>query len=162
MALTLPQRATLAAHIRASADAEVITALAGRNDTEMARLYNLDSGITIWKSSVSPAEYRAAIDWTEVDNLTIGKARIWEWVTQDMSVAFDATNANIRAGLAQAWVTNSETRTNLLNVAKRLATVAEGVFANGEGAGTPADPDTASWTGNLTHTDVGKALNENP
>lgn len=160
MALSAAQRTTLAAHIRANTDPDVVAALATRNDTELTRLYNLDSGFYAWRPSIDVDEYREALDWTEVDNLTAGKARIWEWVTGQMTRALESGKANVRAGLAQCWAANSTTRTNLLAIAKRFATVAEEVFATG--TGTENTPGDLVFEGSVTTTDIGRALNENP
>jgi len=159
MALDENQRATLAAHIKANADLDVAAALAQRNDTELTRLYNLDSGFTVWREAVQPEEYREALVWTEIDALPAGKARIWEWITQGMTVSFDATKDNVRKGLADAFDGNMTTRGQMLAVAKELATVNQSIFATG--TGTNADPGVRVATGPLTILDVGRALNEN-
>jgi len=160
MALTTAQRTTLAAHIRASVDPDVVAALAIRNDTEMTRLYNLDSAFVVWRSSVPPSEYRDAIVWTEVDGLTVGKARIWEWVTENMTIPINTSSANVRQGLADAFAQNTTTRANLLAIAKRNATVAESLFA--AGTGTTQTPGTLGFEGSITIEDVGRSLNDNP
>jgi hypothetical protein len=160
MALTDAQKTTLAAHIRANTDPDVVAALLIRNDTEMARLYNLDSTFIVWKPTVSVEDYRDALDWTEVDNITAAKARIWEWATGNMTLPLETGKANVRAGLAQAWASNSNTRPNLLAVAMRPATVAESIWATGTGTTqTPGDLEF-EYTANIQ--DVGRALNDNP
>jgi hypothetical protein len=160
MALTEAQRVTLATHIRANTDPDVVAALAGRNDTELTRLYNLDSSFIIWKKSVTPDEYRGAMLWTEVDTLNTGAARIWEWVTNNFTSNLNADDSNIRQGIADAFGPSTTTRANLLAVAKRAATVGESVFATG--TGTDATPGSLDFVGSLTTGDVGRALNENP
>lgn len=160
MALDSTQRTTLAAHIRANTDPNVVTALSVRNDTELTRLYNLDSSFIVWRESVQPSEYREQMVWTEVDGLQAGKARIWEWITQNMTMSIDATKSNVRAGLAEVFPSNQTTRGQLLAIAKEAATLAQSLFATG--AGTDADPGVRVVVGNISTTDVGKALNENP
>lgn len=154
------QRTTLAAHIRANTDPDVVAALAIRNDTEITRLYNLDSTFYVWRPTIDVAEYRDALDWTEVDNIQAAKARIWEWATGGMTLPLESGKANVRAGLAQVWAANSTTRSNLLAIAKRLASVAEEVFATG--TGTENNPGDLVFEGSVTTSDVGRALNENP
>ena len=158
--LTETQRTTLAAHIRANTDPLVVDALAIRNDTELARLYNLDSAFIVWREAIQPSEYREAMVWTEIDGLQVGKARIWEWITQNMTMAIDATQDNVRAGLGEVFPANQDTRDALLTIAKEAASVAEEVFATG--IGTVASPGMRVFVGNVTDTDVSKALNENP
>ena len=149
------QRTLLAADIRANTDPDVVAALAIRNDTEMANLYNLDSTLEVWREAVQPEEYREAMDWTEVDNLPAGKARIWEWITENMMRSYDATKANIRAGLNEAW--GGTTEANLIAISKEFCSVAEEIYAD-----TTASPATRVFVGNITATDVGLALNANP
>ena len=157
--LTDAQATTLAAHIRANTDTDVVNALAIRNDTELARLYNLDSAFIVWRESITPTEYREAMDWTEVDNLPAGKARIWEWITEQMLREYDATKANIRAGLAEAW-SNGNTRDNLIAISKEATSLVESLYA--AGTGTDVSPGIRVFVGNVTDIDVGKALNNNP
>lgn len=160
MSLTKAQRTTLAAHIRASADAEVIAALATRNDTAMTAIYNTDSSFIVWRPTVSVEAYRDALDWTEVDNVTAAKARIWEWATGGMTLPLESGKANVRAGLAQCWAANSSTRAALLVVAKRAATLGESIYATGTGTG--AAPGDLVFDGLLSTGDIGRSLNENP
>jgi len=160
MSLTDAQMTTLANHIRANTDPLVITALADRNDTELARLYNLDSSIYVWRTVIKPSEYKRSIVWTEVDTLNTGKARIWEWVSSMQSDDLDASDPNIRAGISEAFGAGTTTRANLLSIAKRLSSLYESVFA--VGTGTEADPGKTVLEGPVTIQIIGKALNENP
>ncbi len=56
--LTPEQQATLAADICASTDPDVVAALAARNDSLLAEIYNGPSTFVVWSSSVPPEEYR--------------------------------------------------------------------------------------------------------
>jgi hypothetical protein len=127
----------------------------GRNDTELARLYNLNSAIIVWRTSITPVEYRAAVVWTEVDALAVGKARIWEWLTVNMAANINAADSAVRQGIADAWASNSATRPALLAVAKRAATVAESVY---QPVGTDATPGTLVVEGQLTINNLGDAF----
>ena len=42
-------------------------------------------------------------DWVEVDNLTVGKARIWEWLFDNATTTINPSKANVRAGIAECW-----------------------------------------------------------
>jgi len=126
----------------------------------MTRLYNLASTFYVWRTAVTPAEYRAAIVWSEVDTLNAGAARIWEWVTSNMTETLNGADANIRQGIADAFGPSTTTRANLLAAAKRFATKAESLFATG--TGSEASPGTLVFEGNITTEDVGRALNDNP
>ena len=158
--LTTAQQTTLAAAIRADTDPAVVAALDIRNDVLLAELYNAASTFIVWRTNITPNEYREAIVWTEVDALTAGKARIWEWVTQQMTAPIDASKANVRQGLMDCWASNTTTRTQLTAAAKRTATKAEKLFATG--TGTTATPGTLGWEGTLSYTDIGVALGANP
>jgi hypothetical protein len=156
MSLTDAQYTTLANHIRANTDPDVVAALAIRNDTELARIYNLDSATDVWKPEVTPEEYRANMVWTEVDQLTAGASRIWEWITSNMTLPFDASDVNVRQGLTDVFGQNTTTRTQLLAVSKRFASVYEGIFATGTGT------KNLEVVGPVTIKIIGKALNSNP
>lgn len=155
--MTIEQMQTLAAHIRANTDPDVVAALAIRNDVLMAELYNTSSSFIVWKTAVMPEEYREAIVWTEVDGLTAGKARIWEWVTQNMTAAINASSANVRQGLADCWAANSVTRGQMLAIAKRAASLAESIFATGDG--TTAVPGTLVYEGSVPVDTISISLN---
>jgi hypothetical protein len=157
MALTDPQLAALKAHIEANTDPDLVAALAIRNDTEIARLYNLDSAFMVWRTEIRPDEYCKALDWTEVDNISVGKARVWDWSTQFQTANIDASNANLRLGIAQAFGGNSDTTANLTALAKRAASIYETVFATG--TGTTNSPGDLVVEGALDISTVGRALN---
>ena len=85
-------------------------------------------------------------DWTRVDNLSVGKSRIWEWMTTAKKVndefVFDPSKSNTRAGINEAWKGTSAdlaVRAVVYSHCIRLATVAEKLFATG--AGTAPDVD---------------------
>ena len=150
MSLTETQKTTLKAHILASADQEVTDAWVGGNNTGLAAIYNRDSAETVWRTLVDKSEYcgSAGLDWTEVDNLSAGKARIWEWLTSYLTVAFNPADPNVRAGLSQAFGSGTTTRANLLALSVRLATIAEDVLATGTGT------KTMTFEGDLTLQDI--------
>lgn len=163
--LTPEQRTTLAAHIRANTDQAVVDALAARNDTELTRLYNLDSAMYVWRSSVPLDEITSSedFDWVEVDNLTSGKARIWEWLFANSQRAINATLPNIRAGIAECWkgtAAKLAVQAAVLAQCKRFARLAESLYVTG--AGTANDPALLTVSGAISTEDVGRALNDNP
>ena len=159
MSLSEAQRVDLAAHIRASTDPDVVASLLIRNDTELARLYNLLSTFIVWREVVTPAEYREGLDWTEVENLTVGKARIWEWITENMLSPYDATMDNIRAGLGATWGA-SNTADALIPISKEPCSITEEIYATG--TGTTASPGIRDFVGSISDTDISLSLNENP
>ena len=114
----------------------------------------------VWKTSVSVDEVmRNGMDWTRVDNLTDGKARIWDWIGRLGS--FNPSKTNIRAGIDAAWVgpaADLAVRAMIYTHCKRPATVVEKLFASG-GAGTTADPATLTFEGAIQWQTVDAARN---
>lgn len=96
---------------------------------------------TVWKTSVTNQEImQNGFDWTRVDNLSVGKGRVWEWMFQFGSI--NPSKPNIRAGIEAVWVGTAPdlaVRAAVYGHCKRLATVAEKLFATGTGSdATPA------------------------
>lgn len=90
----------------------------------------------VWKPSISQSDVQQSDgwDWTRVDNLSVGKARIWEWLFKFGSIA--PSSANVRAGIDAAWVGTAADLANraiVYTVAKRKATVFEKLLATGTG-----------------------------
>ena len=126
----------------------------------IAVAYNLPASSTfiVWKTSVDPAEIMAGgMDWTRVDNLTVGKSRIWDWMTRLNS--FDASKANVRAGIDAVWVGTAADlaeRADVYTHCKRQATRLEKLFATG--TGTDASPATMVIEGQVTYQDVATTM----
>lgn len=142
MALTPQQNATLAAHIAASAD---MNTLPPGSDSafQIAALLNAQAtpDFYIWKSSVTNAEIlQNGMDWLRVDNLSVGKSRIWEWMFQFGSV--DPSKANVRAGVAEVWkgtASDNAVRLAVFLHCQTLATRLQKLFAVGAGTATTQD-----------------------
>ena len=96
----------------------------------------------------------------EVDTLNTGAARIWEWVTQNMTAPLDATSTNVRQGIADAFGAQTTTRANLLGIGKEACSVFESIYATG--TGTDASPGVRTIVGNVSVVDLSTALNQNP
>ena len=161
--MTEEQITLLAAHIRASVDPAVVAARDTRNDTEVARLYNLPSNPSffIWRKFVSLDDViNNNFDWVLVDNLSVGKARIWEWLFSNSDKAIDATKSSVRAGIAECWKGTAAMlaqQSSILNQCKRTLSVGESVFATG--LGTTVEPGETSFEGTVTIDHIGRALN---
>lgn len=124
----------------------------------IAAAYNLDAApaFVVWRTSVSRNECQqlASFDWTLVDNLTVGKGRIWEWMFM-RDAAIDPSQANVRAGIAACWVGSAPlvaVATAVLTLCKRNATRAEKVFATG--TGSTASPATMTFEGAIDYQTV--------
>lgn len=108
----------------------------------------------VWKTNVSVDEImRNGIDWARVDNLSVGKARIWDWMGR--LGTFDASRPNIRAGIDATWVGTAAdlaVRAQVYTHCKRQATKAERLLATG--LGTDPSPGTMTFEGELSFQDV--------
>lgn len=141
--MTTTQQATLKAFIENNT---TLNALPRNTDGyyDMASLLNKEASpaFIVWKTSVPVDEImRNGMDWTRVDNLSVGKARIWDWMTKLGS--FNPSKVNVRAGIDAAWVGTAAdlaVRASVYTHCKRNATVFEKVFATG--TGTDASPAT--------------------
>ena len=153
--LTPAQLATLKAAIEAD---PVLNAYPKNSDGAYDISAALDApaapAFVVWKTNVSVDEImRNGMAWDRVDNLSVGKARIWDWLGRLGS--FDASRANVRAGIDAAWVGTAAdlaVRAAIYVHCKRSATKAEKILATG--TGTDAVPATMGYEGRLQYTDV--------
>lgn len=113
----------------------------------------------VWRSSVTQDEItQNGFTWTEVDNLTVGKARIWEWLFANSAGAFNPSKANVRAGIIECWSGTAgklAVQASVFVHCKRAATRAEKALATG--AGTTLAPSNMSYEGDLSYQDVEQA-----
>ena len=158
--LTGPQQQTLKTFIaNTSALNSVPNTLDGA--WEIATLLNLVATpyFIVWKTNVAIDEImRNGMDWARVDNLSVGKARIWEWMTKLNTI--NAAKPNIRAGIDAAWVGTAAdlaVRAAVYVHCKRTATVVEKLFATG--TGSDASPATMVLEGAISPQDVYDARN---
>ena len=94
-----------------------------------------------------------------VDNLSVGKARIWEWMFGSEDNSINPSKLNIRAGIAEVWkgtVADLVVQATVLNHCKRPATRIEALYATG--SGTTGAPATLVFTEQLSEPDVMRAL----
>ena len=153
MTLTIDQIATLRAH--ADTVPAMQTAIANSDDAAIRDYFNGLSTEYGWRTNVQPNEYLLALDWTEVDSLTAGPARIWEWMTSLQSRPLNFSKSNVRAGLANAFSVAQapDSRAGLLSIASRLMTIAEKVLSSG-GSGTASDARIMTFEGSITIQDA--------
>jgi hypothetical protein len=127
----------------------------------MAEWLNGPSNVIVWRTSVTQDEIMTnGFDWTRVDNLSVGAARVWEWMFNNQNKSFNPSNANIRAGIEAVWKGTSAdlaVRAAVYVHCKRPATRAEAVYATG--TGTAQAPATLGWEGQVSDYDVTRALN---
>lgn len=129
----------------ASADQAAAGFIATADDQALADWFNTpDASFYVWRTNVRIDECNKVMVWTEVDALTNGKARIWDWMSR-MGV-LDASQANVRQGLVDAFSAATNTRTALTALAKRNATRAEKALI-ASGAGSNASPAIMGYEG---------------
>jgi hypothetical protein len=113
----------------------------------------------VWRSLVSQDEImQNGFNWTRVDNLSVGKARIWEWMFKNLNVSINPSKTNVRAGIDATWVgtqADLDVRAAVYTHCKRSANRVEKLFATG--TGTDVSPATMDFEGSLTNDDVQQA-----
>ncbi len=152
MALTPQQLITLRAACFADPASAAFFVEPGNAAGLQARL-NGDSSpeFSVWRESVTQDEImQNGFDWVRVDNLSVGKARIWEWLFNNASRSMNPSKPNVRAGIDECWkgtAADLAVRAAVYGHCRRAATVAEKVFATG--VGTAENPAVAGWSGNV-------------
>ena len=154
------QIATLRADILTHAELDAAR-LVG-DDTTLAAYYNATASPahTVWRTRVTRDELQAiaAFDWSLVDNLTVGKARIWEWLFNNPQTAIDPSKTNVQAGIGACWVGSGPlvaVRDAVLLQCKRSATRLEKLFATG--TGSVAVPAIMVIEGNISPAEISGA-----
>lgn len=148
--LTADQITALRAVVQADQTAAALAVAA--DDIGLANWLNepADPAYTIWRHDISIEEANDVLVWTEVDALTPGKARIWEWMSR-LGV-LDARKLNIRRGISDAFAPAPSTRAALQTLSKRLATRAERALASG--VGTDGNPGIATFVGEVSYAEA--------
>jgi hypothetical protein len=158
----------LKAAILADNDPAIVQARTDRVDSEIARLYNLPAAPVywIWRTAVPWDEIlQNGFDFLRVDNLSIGKARVWEWLFKNQANAIDPRKANIRQGVIEAWKgtqADLDVRAQVWLHCQRQASKVERLFATGAGTAATIDgvgPGVSTVTAPLTTAAVSAALN---
>ena len=150
----------LATDINTNPDPDVQQALAAENYAALAWYYNQPEIYFSWLSSLPVSMYKEVIVWEEMrTGISPESARIWEWMTSNMSQPLNVSDADIRAGIRATWFDTNETLNRLDSISKRNLTTAEMLFKEGSGNGSPVDPYLFGWEGEVTESDVTLALN---
>lgn len=125
---------------------------------EIAAAYNLAASpdFIVWRTQVSQDEImQNGFDWVRVDNLSVGKARIWEWMFGNDAKSINPAKSNVRAGIDEVWKgvqADLNVRAAVYVHCKRVASRVEKLLSTG--TGTDADPATMGYEGTITHSDV--------
>jgi hypothetical protein len=156
--LTAEQLPTLRTAIDAETAPEFVALRTEGATGAMAEWFNAASSFVVWKSNVSEAEIlRNGMDWTRVDNLSVGPARIWEWMFKFGSI--NPSKPNIRAGIDAVWkgtAADLAVRASVYTHCKRPATRGEKLFSTG--TGTEQTPGDLGFEGAINDQDVIRAL----
>ena len=115
----------------------------------------------VWRSSVSLTDITSnGFTWTLVDSLSVGTARIWEWMFGNESSSINPSKANIRQGIIDVWSGTAgklAVQASVFGHCKRDVRRGEKIFATG--LGTDASPSTLGYEGTLSYVDVQDARN---
>jgi hypothetical protein len=141
--LTTAQKQTVKAAILADGTASTKASGPGTDYAWITDWLNTLSTFIVWRTSVNLDEIQsdAAFDWTRVDNLSVGKGRIWEWMFTNSQRTINPSQANVRAGVSACWVGTAQdlaVQAAVFVHCKRAATLAEKILSTGTGTtGTP-------------------------
>lgn len=161
--LTAPQLQTLKAFIAAD-PVMSLKPLTSDGDFDIAVLLNMEATPTyyVWKTSVgTDGIMQNGFDWTRVDNLTVGKARIWDWITRLPTI--NPSLPNVRAGVEATFsveAADAPNRAAVYGHCQRPATVVEKLFAVGPGTTSTnhgVGPSTMAIVSPISYDDVGQA-----
>jgi len=141
------------------------------NDQEAADALNTIASpvFNVYRSSVLMSEIMLnGFNWTRVDNLSVGKARIWDWMFAASDIkAIDPSKANVRTGINSVWVgtqADLDVRDAVYVHCYRSATLAEKLLATGAGTapvndGDGSGPATMGFEGSITPQNVVDSYN---
>lgn len=158
MALTPQQLPALKAAIAAETDPAFVEYRTNGDNGLMAAFYNEASNpaFVVWRTSVTQDEItQNGFDWARVDNLSVGKARIWEWMFANQQRVFNPSKANVRAGIDECWkgtAADLAVRAAVYVHCKRAAKRGEALYATG--VGSDAVPGELVFQGSITPGDI--------
>lgn len=164
MALTPSQYTTLKNHIAADPTLAEIP-LGSDGDFAIATVLNAAASpaFYVWRRQVRLMDVQQAsgFNWTLVDGLSAGRARIWEWMSR--SGLMDASQDNVRDGINNAFQGTGQLpamRLAVFQACQRQATRFEKLFASGAGTTTTNagdGPAVMAVEGPVSYQDVGIA-----
>ena len=156
--MTPEQTATLKAALLA--DPALAQYIVDYRDDLIRDYYNAPAApaYIVWRSSVTRQEIlQNGFDWTRLDNLSVGKARVWNDIFVDGYI--NPSKPNVRTGIESVWVGNQadlNVRAAVYVHCKRNANRVEKLFATG--TGSDAVPGLMAFEGEITTSDVSAML----
>ncbi|MCU0810115.1 MAG: hypothetical protein MUE59_03615 [Thiobacillaceae bacterium] len=159
--LTTEQRATLKAFVEADPTLNQIPkTYDGAYALADALKVEASPAFIVWKTSVTQDEImQNGFDWVRVDNLSVGKARIWEWLFDNQSATCNPSKINVRSGIDECWkgtAADLAVRAAVYVHCKRKANLLEKLFA--VGTGSDASPATMAIEGSVSYQEVYEAM----
>jgi len=113
----------------------------------------------VWRTQVARDEITSnGFTWTLVDTLSVGTARIWDWMFDNATKSINPSKVNIRQGIADVWSGTAgklAVQAAVLVHCKRSATVVEKLLATG--VGDSATPATMGFEGAVSYQEVEQA-----
>lgn len=119
MPLSNSQLATLKADIAANTNTiPVGRPFAGTQINALPNTPDANFEIALWYNQTASPAYKVyreqvpmaeimlnGFDWTRVDNLSVGKARVWDWMfNASAGQTVDPSKPNVRSGINSVWV----------------------------------------------------------
>lgn len=156
--MTPAQTATLKAALLA--DPALAQYIVDYRDDLIRDYYNAPAApaYIVWRSSVTRQEIlQNGFDWTRLDNLSVGKARVWNDIFVDGYI--NPSKPNVRTGIESVWVgtqADLNVRAAVYVHCKRNANRVEKLFATG--TGSDAVPGLMAFEGGITTSDVSAML----
>jgi len=112
--------------------------------------------VIVWRTSVPKDEITMnGFDWTRLDNLSVGKARVWDGLFDNAQRITNPAKPNVRAGIDTVWTGTAAdlaVRSAVYEHCKRPATRGEAIFA--VGTGTTLAPSMMAIEGTIPWNDV--------
>lgn len=134
--MTPEQLSTLKAF--ALADQTAAGYITAGSDGLLAQWFNESTSSRVWRTSVTRDEImQNGFDWVLVDNLSVGKARIWDWLFANQFATMNPSKSNVRDGIAECWKGTAAMVTQrdlILSHCKRNALRVEQALATGTGS----------------------------
>lgn len=163
MALTPEQQTVIAAAI--AADQALAAWAVERRDDLIADAFNAPSSpaFKVWRTSVGKDEItQNGFDWTRLDNLSVGKARVWDAMFDNATRSMNPAKSNVRAGIESVWVGTAAdlaVRAAVYVHCKRVVSRAEKLFATGTGTDAVPGIADATFNGTVSTSDISAILN---
>jgi hypothetical protein len=161
MSLNTQQLATVKAYILATPALAALSSGAGTDYNPFALPLSAPATptFTVWRTSLSRGDAMSdGFDFTQVDNLTTGQARIWDWLFIDGPV--NPSLSSRRTAITETWKGTAgkvAVGVYVLGQSKRSASQVEKLLASG--TGSVADPATMSYEGGISLNEVASMFN---